>query len=58
MNKKYIAGAAIVGALFIGGGWVFQDEGTTPSKPSTGQVYDQAPPAPKPPATGGGDVNF
>lgn len=40
MNKKYIAGAAIVGTLFIGGGWVFQSEGTTPSEPSSsGQVY-------------------
>lgn len=60
MNKKYIAGAILIGAAFIGGGWLFQTEGTTPGDQSTGsQVYSTpAAQTPTQKPSGGGDVNF
>lgn len=56
MSKTYIATAVVLGLVIGAIAWVFQGEATTPSS-EPGQVYNQAPPAPKPPA-GGGDVNF
>lgn len=62
MNKLYLAGAVAFGFLFIGGAWLFQDEGKTSQQSqvqqSGGVVYG-APTQSKPPATsGGGDANF
>jgi len=61
MTKTYIIGACVFGALFIGWAWLSQDEGVTSKNNAPAQagvVYDQVPPAAKPPATGGGDSNF
>lgn len=60
MEKKYLIGAALVGAVFIGGTWVFQDNSVTSkhNAPSQGgQVYD-TPAAQTQKPSGGGDVNF
>lgn len=56
MNWKYTLGAVIVGVLFIGGAWVFQDEDTTPKQATSSQIYEQ--PAAQAQKSAAGDANF
>jgi hypothetical protein len=62
MNLKYTIGAVVIGLLFIGGAWLFQDEGTTSKnnapQSSGGQVYDAPAQTQAPKNSSSGDANF